>query len=89
MKLRKQNLSPKQRLKKRIHGYRNLGNGWVFMLESDFKGIFSPMMIKKGLEDSSTNFGENLDKLIEACSEEESQELNMKLDCYQIDNKQS
>ena len=82
MRFRKQNLSPKQRLKKRIHGYRTLGLNWTYMMETDFKGIFSPMFIKKEMQGDK-----DYDKLIEACSEEECQELNVRLDCYQIDKK--
>ena len=39
----------------------------------------------EGFDDSPMDFGKNLDNTINSCSEEECQELNMKLDCYQID----
>ena len=84
----KQNQSQKTRLKRRIHGYRTLGVSFVFMLETDFRGVFVQMMREKGLNILRGNFGENLNKLIEVCSEKECLELNMKLDCYQIDKKQ-
>ena len=77
----------KTRLKRRIHAYRNFGDNWVYILESDFKGVFSPMILKKGFETSSDGFAKDLDNTINSCSEEECQELNSRLDCYQIDKK--
>ncbi len=78
----------KTRLKRRISAYRNIGANFTYMLTSDFKNVFSPMMMKKKkLVNSKEGFGKDLDILIDICSEEECLELNMKLDCYQIDNK--
>lgn len=77
-------LTQKSRLKRRIQAYKNLGNNWTYLLESDFKGIFSSIAIKKGIDIGSC-LGNFIDKVIDACNEEECRELNMKLDCYQID----
>ena len=80
-------ISQKTRLKKRINAYRYFGNNFVYMLETDFKGVFAPMMVKEEIDESKNKFGENLNILIEKCSEEECLELNMRLDCYQLDKK--
>ena len=77
----------KTRLKRRIHGYRTLGCNFVYMLESDFKGVFSPMMVKKDINDGNKGWGFVLDDLINICSEEECQELNSRLECYQLDKR--
>lgn len=83
----KKKQSQKTRLKKRINAYRNFGVNYVYMLETDFKGVFSEMMVIKKIERRKDGFGNALDKLIEVCTEEECMKLNMKLDCYQLDKK--
>jgi len=83
----KKEITQKTRLKKRIHAYRNFGCNFVYMFESDFRGVFSPEMMRKGFNGSPSNFGEELDKLIESCSEEECMELNFGLDEYQLQKK--
>lgn len=80
-------LTQKGRLKKRISAYRTLGLNWVYLMETDFKGVFANMMIEKDIETINQGFGVALDKLIEVCSEEECLKLNQRLDCYQLDKK--
>ena len=82
----KKKQSQRTRLKRRISAYRNFGDNCVYMLESDFKGVFAPMMVKRKV-DHQKGFGIDLDILIDICSEEECLELNQRLDCYQIDKK--
>ncbi len=77
----------RSRLKRRINAYRTLGYNFVYMLETDFKGVFSPMMTKKEIETAKQGWGFGLNELIEKCSEEECMELNQRLDCYQLDKK--
>jgi hypothetical protein len=79
--------SQKTRLKKRVNAYRIIGTNFVYMLTSDFKGVFRPMMIEKDIETIKRGFGFAIDDLIEVCSEDECQRLNMRLDCYQLDKK--
>lgn len=77
-------LTQKSRLKRRIQAYKNLGHNWVCILESDFRGIFSSIAIKKGIKRGGFA-DERIDKIIDVCNEEECRQLNIKLDCYQID----
>ena len=83
----KKKQSQKTRLKRRINAYRTIGDNFVYMLESDFKGVFSPMMIEKNIETSEQSFGFAINELINICSEEECGKLNMRLDCYQLDKR--
>ncbi len=77
-------LTQKSRLKRRLQAYKTLGTNWVYLLETDFRGVFSPMAIKKGISGGEEDW---ISKVIDACNEKECLELNVQLDCYQIDKR--
>ena len=72
-------MEQKERIKRRIRAYENFNSLWVCMLETEFKHIFNRMAQEKGIKTRDTK------GIIEACNEEECLELNLSLDCYQID----
>lgn len=84
-------LKQKERLKKRIQAYENLGSLFGCMLEAGFKHIFNRMGQEKGIKNpdkilyNSYKMAKWIKSIVEACNEEECLELNRRLDCYQID----
>lgn len=78
--------SQKTRMKRRLHAYRSIGTNFVVFFESDFKGVFSPMLTEKEI-DLEQGFGFAINELVEKATEEECLKLNQRLDCYQIDKR--
>lgn len=71
-------------LKKSISDYRNYEDNFVYLIEPDFRGVFDIIMDEKGINSTQENFDDNLDNLIEMCSEEECLRLNKSLDHYSL-----
>jgi hypothetical protein len=68
------------RIRRRLCGYKNPKHNHVFMLESDFKGIFAKYMERYGAE--------TYEELINRANYEDLTAINQGIDKYQICKKE-
>lgn len=75
------------RLKKRIGFYRGHSIHYVKLMESDFRGIFSKILNQKKPNYKLEEYWVEVIEMINNLTEKECLDLNLKLDCYQIEEK--